>query len=75
MLGLLKKLFGAKPAVSESEAPYKVETPQTTVGTVPMSTQYEQATEAVVKSVAKKPAGVKKPAVKTRTTRAKKKSS
>jgi hypothetical protein len=76
MLGLLKKLFGANPAVSESNAPYKVETPQTTVGTVPMSTQYaEKATEAVVKSVAKKPAGAKKPAVKAKTVRAKKQAS
>ena len=76
MLELLKKLFGAKSAVSESEAPYKVEAPQTTVGAVPMSTQYaEQATEAVVKSVAKKPAGAKKPAVRAKTTRAKKQAS
>jgi len=76
MLELLKKLFGAKPAVSESEAPYKVEAPQTTVGVVPMSTQYtEKATEAVVKSVAKKPAGAKKPAVRAKTTRAKKQAS
>jgi hypothetical protein len=76
MLELLKKLFGAKPAVSESEVPYKVETPQTTVGAVPMSTQYaEQATEAVVKSVAKKPAGAKKPAVRAKTARTKKQAS
>ncbi len=27
MLGLLKKLFGAKPAAETAEAPYKVETP------------------------------------------------
>jgi hypothetical protein len=76
MLGLLKKLFGAKPAVSESKVPYKVEAPQTTVGAVPMSTQYaEKATEAVVKSVAKKPAGAKKPAVRAKTARAKKQAS
>ena len=75
MLGLLKKLFGAKPAVSEPEVPYKVEAPQTTVGVVPMGTQYaEQATEAVVKSVAKKPA-TKKPAVRAKTTRTKKQAS
>jgi hypothetical protein len=75
MLELLKKLFGGKPAVSESEVPYKVEAPQTTVGAVPMSTQYaEKATEAVVKSVAKKPA-TKKPVVRAKTTRAKKQAS
>jgi hypothetical protein len=76
MLELLKKLFVAKPAVSESEVPYKVEAPQTTVGAVPMSTQYaEKATEAVVKSVAKKSASAKKPAVRAKTTRTKKQAS
>ena len=77
MLGFLKKFFGSKPTVSPCpDAPYKVETPQTTVGTVPMSTQYaEKATEAVVKSVTKKPAGAKKPAVRAKTTRAKKQAS
>ena len=76
MLNFIKKLFGAKPAVSESEVPYKVEAPQTTVGAVPMSTQYaEKATEAVVNSVAKKTAGAKKPAVRAKTTRAKKQAS
>jgi hypothetical protein len=76
MLGLLKKLFGVKPAGSESEVPYKVEAPKTTVGAVPMSTQYaNKATEAVVKSVAKKPAGAKKPAVRAKTARTKKQAS
>ena len=77
MLSFLKKFFGSKPTVSPCpDAPYKVETPQTTVGTVPMSTQYaEKATEAVVKSVAKKPAGAKKPAVRAKTARTKKQAS
>jgi len=77
MLSFLKKFFGTKPTVSPCpDVPYKVEAPQTTVGAVPMSTQYaEQATEAVVKSVAKKPAGAKKPAVRAKTTRAKKQAS
>ena len=76
MLGLLKKLFGTKPAVSEPEVPYKVEAPRTTVGVVPIGTQYaEQTTEAVVKSVARKPASAKKPAVRAKTTRAKKQAS
>jgi hypothetical protein len=76
MLGLLKKLFGAKTAVSESEAPYKVEAPQTTVGTVPMSTQYaESAPVAKKKPAAKRPAGEKKPAVRAKTARAKKQAS
>jgi hypothetical protein len=75
MLSFLKKFFGAKPTVSPCpDVPYKVETPKTTVGTVPMSTQYaNKATEAVVKSVAKKPAGAKKPAAQAKTARAKKK--
>jgi len=78
MLGLLKKLFGAKTAVSESEAPYKVEAPQTTVGTVPMSTQYVDGHGDVhevapkKKPAARKPAGDKKPAVKAKTARTKK---
>lgn len=62
MISLLKKLFGSKPAeVAQPEAaPYKVE-----VAPAPTPVA-EQATEAVVKSVAKsakKPAA-KKPAAK-----------
>jgi hypothetical protein len=76
MLSFLKKFFGAKSTSSALEVPYKVETPPTTVGTVPMSTQYtNKATEAVVKSIAKKPAGTKKPAVRAKTARAKKQAS
>ena len=77
MLSFLKKFFGTKPTVSPCpDAPYKVETPPTTVGTVPMSTQYtNNATEAVVKSIAKKPAGAKKPAVRAKTARTKKQAS
>jgi hypothetical protein len=81
MLRFLKSFFGTKPTVAPCpEAPYKVEAPKTTVGAVPLGTQYEQATEAVVKSVAKKPAakrpaGEKKTAAKPRTTRAKKQAS
>jgi hypothetical protein len=77
MLELLKKLFGAKPAVADSEVPYKVETPPTIVGTVPMSTQYaESAAETPKKKpAARKPAGAKKPAVQAKTARTKKQAS
>jgi hypothetical protein len=74
MLSFLKKFFGSKPTVSPCpEVPYKVETPQTTVGTVPMTTQYAQpAVEPKKKPAARKPAGEKKPAVKAKTARTKK---
>jgi hypothetical protein len=74
---ILKKLFGAKSAVSESEVPYKVETPPTTVGTVPLSTQYvEPAAETPKKKpAARRPAGEKKPAVRAKTARTKKQAS
>jgi hypothetical protein len=77
MLSFLKKFFGSKPTVSPCpEAPYKVETPQTTVGAVPMSTQYQTEPLAPKKKpAARKPAGEKKPAAKPRTTRAKKQAS
>jgi hypothetical protein len=63
MLNLLKKLFGAKPAPAP-EAPYKVETPAAAPEVTPVA---EQATQAVVESIApapakKKPAAPKKPA-------------
>ena len=75
MLSFLKKFFGTKPTVSACpEVPYKVETPPTTVGTVPMSTQYaEPATKK--KPASKKPAGEKKPAVRAKTARTKKQAS
>jgi hypothetical protein len=76
MLLFLKKFFGSKPTVSPCpNAPYKVETPETTVGTVPMSTQYaEPAVETPKKKPAarRKPAGEMKPAVKAKTVRTKK---
>ncbi len=79
MLRFLKSFFGAKPTVSPCpEVPYKVEAPQTTVGTVPMSTQYVdghgdvQTVMAKKKPAAKKPAGDKKPAVRAKTARTKK---
>jgi hypothetical protein len=73
MLGFIKKLFGSKPVESTAEVPYKVETPPTTVGTVPMSTQYvEPATAPKKKPAAKRPAGAKKPAVRAKTARTKK---
>jgi len=77
MLGFLKKFFGAKPTVSPCpDAPYKVETPETTVGTVPMSTQYANSAPVTKKKpAAKKPAGEKKPAVRAKTTRTKKQAS
>lgn len=79
MLDLLKKLFGSSKKQDAAEvAPYKVETPSTTVGTVPLTTQYaepvvEPTAEPKKKPAAKKPAGEKKPAVKAKTARTKKK--
>jgi hypothetical protein len=79
MLSFIKKFFGSKPTVSPCpDVPYKVEAPQTTVGTVPMSTQYVDGHGDVhevapkKKPAARKPAGEKKPAVRAKTTRAKK---
>jgi hypothetical protein len=78
MLSFIKKFFGSKPTVTPApEVPYKVEAPQTTVGTVPMSTQYSApAVEPEIapkkKPASKKPAGEKTPAVRAKTTRAKK---
>jgi hypothetical protein len=75
MLTFLKKFFSKRPTVSPCpEAPYKVETPQTTVGTVPMSTQYAESPVVMAKKkpAAKKPAGDKKPAVRAKTARTKK---
>ena len=73
MLAFLKKFFGSKPTVSSCpEAPYKVEAPQTTVGTVPMSTPYIQDETPEKKPVARRPAGEKKPAVRAKTARTKK---
>ena len=57
MLHHIKKLFGIKPNAVEAEAPYKVE----------VSTVADQATQAVVESMApakKKPAVKKVPDVK-----------
>lgn len=75
MLSFIKKFFGSRTA-PEPVAPYKVETPQTTVGTVPMSTQYVEPVPAEAKPkkkpAAKKPAGEKKPAVRAKTARTKK---
>jgi hypothetical protein len=57
MLHHIKKLLGIKPKVVEAEVPYKVE----------VSPVAEQATQAVVESIApakKKPAAKKAPAAK-----------
>jgi hypothetical protein len=77
MLSFLKKFFGTKPTVSPCpDVPYKVETPPTTVGTVPMSTQYAESTTAPKKKPAdKRPDGEKKPAVRAKTARTKKQAS
>ena len=75
MLLFLKKFFGSKPTESPGlDAPYKVETPETTVGTVPMSTQYAEpvAETPKKKPAARKPAGEKKPSVRAKTVRTKK---
>ena len=75
MLSFLKKFFGTKPTVSPCpDVPYKVETPPTTVGTVPMSTQYAESAPTK-KPAAKRPAGAKKPAVRAKTARTKKQAS
>jgi hypothetical protein len=60
MLKAIKKLFGIKPAETPAaEVPYKVETPA-------VSPVAEQASQAVVESIApaKKPAAKKTPAAK-----------
>ena len=57
MLHHIKKLFGIKPKAVEAEVPYKVETPAPT----PVA---EQATQAVVESIAKPAKAKKTPAVK-----------
>jgi hypothetical protein len=57
MLGLIKKLFGSKPAETVAEVPYKVETPVVEAAPAP----------AEAKPV--KTAKAKKPAVKKATTR------
>ena len=64
MLGFIKKLFGAKPAVETQPeaAPYKVETPAAKVEAVNAQPVADKAVEAVVKSIAKPAA--KKPAAK-----------
>jgi len=73
MLAFLKKFFGSRPTVSHyPEAPYKVETPQTAPGVVPMSTPYAEAAAPKKKPSAKRPAGEKKPAVRAKAVRAKK---
>lgn len=48
MLGLLRKLFGGKPAEQTAEAPYKVEVPVVETAPTPVS---EKATQAVVESI------------------------
>jgi hypothetical protein len=59
MINFIKNLFGSKPVETVAEVPYKVEA----VAPTPVA---EQATQAVVKSIApaKKPAAKKAPAVK-----------
>jgi hypothetical protein len=59
MINFIKNLFGSKPVETVAEVPYKVEA----VAPTPVA---EQATQAVVESIApaKKPAAKKAPAVK-----------
>ena len=59
MINFIKKLFGSKPVETVAEVPYKVEAAAPT----PVA---EQATQAVVESIApaKKPAAKKAPAAK-----------
>ncbi len=73
MLNFLKRFFGSQPTIkSSAEAPYKVETPQTIPGVIPMSTPYAEASAPKKKPVAKRPAGEKKPAIRAKTVRTKK---
>jgi hypothetical protein len=73
MLSFLKKFFANRPTVSPCpEAPYKVETPATAPGVVPMSTQYAETDTPKKKPAVKRAAGAKKPAVKAKTARNKK---
>jgi hypothetical protein len=77
MLGLLKKLFGAKPAAETAEVPYKVETPApetvketpvavTALGEPPATVVVEGAgaVEVAKEAPAKKPAPKKQQAAK-----------
>ena len=68
MLGFIKKLFGAKPAETVAEVPYKVEAKVEEVNAQPVAAVAEKAPEAVAKTPAKKaPAkktAAKKPAAK-----------
>jgi len=60
MLKFIKSFFGSKPTEAPAEVPYKVETPA-------VSTVANQATQAVVESIApakKKPAAKKAPTAK-----------
>jgi hypothetical protein len=59
MINFIKKLFGSKPVETVAEVPYKVE------AAAPTSVA-DQATQAVVESIApaKKPAAKKAPAAK-----------
>jgi hypothetical protein len=63
MLNAFKKLLGIKPKTVEAEVPYKVETPEVIPA---VSLVSEQASQAVVESIApaKKPAAKKAPTAK-----------
>lgn len=52
MLGFIKKLFGGKVEEAAASVPYKVEAPEAPK----VTSVVEQASEAVIKSVAKAPA-------------------
>ena len=73
MLELLKKLFGAKSSVSESEAPYKVETVPVveTVETVVETTPFPVVDKVAPakKTVAKSKTTTKKPTTKPKTSK------
>ena len=68
MIGLLKKLFGAKPAEQTAEVPYKVEAaPATVVETAPMPIGIEAVVatpNAVVPAAVVEQAPAKKPPAK-----------
>ena len=62
MIGFIKKLFGAKPVEVAQEVPYKVDAQAEAPAPTPVA---EQATQAVVESIAPaKKAAAKKPAAK-----------
>ncbi len=64
MLGLLKKLFGGKPAEATAEAPYKVEAPVVDLADIAIAQSPAPVAETPAPVAETKPALKKKPAPK-----------